>query len=161
MLDFHELYTRYVADVHRFALYLTGDAALADDITSEAFLRAWSSVGRIREATVKAYLFTIVRNVYLNELRRTSRHVELDDALRSPEVSQEERLDQQTALATVLRALRGLPEVDRAALLMRTQNEMSYEDIAQALELSLSSAKVKIHRARLKLATLLPKKVLP
>jgi RNA polymerase sigma-70 factor, ECF subfamily len=163
-MDFHDLYGRYAADVRRFALYLSGDEALADDITSETFLRAWSSVERIREATVKAYLFTIVRNLYLLEVRRSSRHVEfeaLEDALPSTERSQEERLDSQAALAMVLRALRTLPEVDRAALLMRTQNGMSYEDIAAALQLSLSSAKVKVHRARLKLASLLPRTVLP
>jgi RNA polymerase sigma-70 factor, ECF subfamily len=163
-MDFHDLYERYAADVRRFALYLSGNAALADDITSETFLRAWSSVERIRAATVKAYLFTIVRNLYLLELRRWSRQVKfeaLEDALPSTERSQEERLDSQTALATVLRALRTLPEVDRAALLMRTQNDMSYEDIAAALQLSLSSAKVKVHRARLKLASLLPRTVLP
>ena len=52
MTDFHELYTRYARDVHRFALYLSGDAALADDITSETFVRAWNSAAPIREATV-------------------------------------------------------------------------------------------------------------
>jgi DNA-directed RNA polymerase specialized sigma24 family protein len=41
-MDLHELYSRYAADVRRFALYLCGDEALADDITSETFLRAWS-----------------------------------------------------------------------------------------------------------------------
>jgi RNA polymerase sigma-70 factor (ECF subfamily) len=163
-MDFHDLYRRYAGDVRRFALYLSGNAALADDITSETFLRAWSSVERIREATVKAYLFAIVRNLYLLELRRSSRHVELesfDDVLQSTEGSQEDRLDRQTALAMLLRALRTLPEVDRAALLMRTQNGMSYEDIAEALQLSLSSAKVKVHRARLKLASLLSRTVMP
>jgi RNA polymerase sigma-70 factor, ECF subfamily len=161
MLDLHDLYSRYAADVRRFALYLTGDVALADDITSETFLQAWSSVGRIREATVKAYLFTIVRNLYLLEIRRSSRHVELKDALPARDNEPERHIDQQAAVATVFRALRTLPEVDRAALLMRAQNDMSYEEIAQALQLSLSSVKVKIHRARLKLATLLPKEVLP
>jgi RNA polymerase sigma-70 factor, ECF subfamily len=163
-MDFHDLYGRYAGDVRRFALYLSGNAALADDITSETFLRAWSSVERIREATVKAYLFAIVRNLYLLELRRSSRQVELeslDHPLQSTDRSQEDRLDRQTALAMVLRALRTLPEVDRAALLMRTQNDMAYEDIAEALHLSLSSAKVKVHRARLKLASLLPRTVLP
>src|SRR5438876_3724501 len=42
-VDFHDLYSRYARDVHRFALYLSGNPALADDITSETFLRAWSS----------------------------------------------------------------------------------------------------------------------
>jgi RNA polymerase sigma-70 factor (ECF subfamily) len=160
MLDLHDLYSRYAADVRRFALYLTGDRALADDITSETFLRAWNSVGRIREATVKAYLSTIVRNLYLLEIRRSSRHVELPDTLPSRVNEPERRLDQQAAVATVFRALRTLPEVDRAALLMRAQNDMPYEEIAQALQLSLSSVKVKIHRARLKLSELLPKDVL-
>jgi RNA polymerase sigma-70 factor (ECF subfamily) len=44
-----------------------------------------------------------------------------------------------------------LPEIDRAALLMRAQDQMSYEEISHALNLSVSAAKVKIHRARLKL----------
>ena len=61
----------------------------------------------------------------------------------------------------MLGALRQLPEVDRAALIMRAQDEMPYEEIAQALRLSLSSAKVKVHRARLKLAALIPRTVLP
>jgi RNA polymerase sigma-70 factor, ECF subfamily len=161
MMDFHDLYDRYARDVHRFALYLSCDPALADDITSETFLRAWSSTAPIREATVKAYLFAIVRNLYLLELRRSSRHVELMDSIPSTACSQDERIDQQTALATVLRALRDLPEMERAALLMRTQDGMSYEDIAHALQLSLSNAKVKVHRARLKLATLIPRTVQP
>ena len=161
MLDLDDLYSRYAADVRRFAVYLTGDVALADDITSETFLRAWSSVGRIRESTVKAYLFTIVRNLYLLEIRRSSRHVELQDALPSRANEPERHIDQQAAVAIVFRALRTLPEVDRAALLMRAQNDMLYEEIAQALQLSLSSVKVKIHRARLKLSALLPKEVLP
>jgi len=159
MADLHDLYARYARDVHRFALYLSGDPALADDITSETFLRAWSSAAPIREGTVKAYLFTIVRNLYLLELRRTSRHVELKDSLPSAARSQEDRIAQQSALASVLRALRDLPEVDRAALLMRTQDGMSYEEIAHALQLSLSSAKVKIHRARLRLSTHIPGKL--
>ena len=161
MLDFNELYARYVGDVYRFAVYLSCDATLAEDLTSEAFLRAWHSHEPIREATVKAYLFTIVRNLYLSELRRTSRHVELPETVPSSAPGPEDRLDQQTALGRVLRALRTLPEIDRAALLMRTQDGMSYEEIAQALQLTLSSAKVKVHRARLKLAALVPGAALP
>ena len=155
-MDFHDLYARYAKDVHRFALYLSCDPALADDLTSETFLRAWSSATPIREATVKAYLFTIVRNLYLMELRRTARHVELTDTIPSAAANQAQRLEQQSAIAAVLRALRELPEIDRAALLMRTQDGMGYEEIAQALQLSLANVKVKVHRARLKLAHLFP-----
>ena len=54
-------------------------------------------------------------------------------------------------LSAVLAALRRLSEVDRAALLMRVQEEMPYEEIAQALKLPVTTVKVKVHRARLKL----------
>lgn len=154
MRDFHDLYARYAGDVHRFATYLSGDPAMADDITSETFLRAWTSSSPIKEATVKSYLFTIARHLYFAETRRTARHDELADALPSGAPSAEDRVAHQASLARVLKALAQLPAVDRAALLLRTRDGLSYEDIAAALELSLSSVKVKVHRARLKLAAL-------
>jgi DNA-directed RNA polymerase specialized sigma24 family protein len=52
-MDLHDLYTRCAADVHRFALYISGNPALADDLTSETFLRAWSSASPIREASAR------------------------------------------------------------------------------------------------------------
>ncbi|HET9183328.1 MAG TPA: RNA polymerase sigma factor [Candidatus Angelobacter sp.] len=64
MTDFHSLYQSYAPQVQRFVLFLCGDASLADDITSDTFVRAWTARGKIREATVKAYLFTIARNLY-------------------------------------------------------------------------------------------------
>ena len=161
MTDFHQLYATYAPDVHRFALYLSGDPALADDITSETFLRAWSSSAPIREATVKSYLFTIARHLYLHELRRRGRHEELPEDLPSPAQSQEELSQQSSALAAVFAALRRLPERDRAALLMRAQDEMSYEEIGRALGLSAGAARVKVHRARLKIVSWVPKEVMP
>jgi RNA polymerase sigma-70 factor (ECF subfamily) len=55
-------------------------------------------------------------------------------------------------LRTVLAAMQQLPEIDRAALLMRGEDDMPYEEIARALGISAGAARVKIHRARLKLA---------
>ncbi|SRR6266540_2364690 len=68
-MDLHDLYSRYAADVHRFARYLGGEGTLADDLTSETFHRAWSSASPIRETTVKACLFT---KVTLERVRRFS-----------------------------------------------------------------------------------------
>jgi RNA polymerase sigma-70 factor (ECF subfamily) len=160
-MDLHDLYTRYAADVHRFALYLSGNQALADDLTSETFLRAWSAASPIREATVKAYLFTIVRNLYLSEMARSSRRVELTQDVPSPSPGQHDRLDSSTRLREAVKALRELPELERAALLMRTQDGMPYEEIAEVLRISVANAKVKVHRARVKLAVLIPGAVQP
>lgn len=158
MTEFHDLYVRYAGDVHRFVTYLTGDPAAADDITSETFLRAWTSSSPIREDTVKSYLFTIARHLVLKEWRRTARFEALPDDVAAALPSQATQVDAQseaqTTLRRVLKALRGMPAVDRAALLLRVRDGLSYEEIAAALDLSLSNAKVKVHRARLKLAAL-------
>ena len=160
-MDLQNLYSRYAADVRRFALYLCGNEALADDLTSETFLRAWSSSSPIRESTVKAYLFTIVRHLYLSELRRSSRQDVLTETLPSAAPAQDREFESVSTMRIVLQALRQLPEIDRAALLLRTQDQMPYEEIAQILNLSTANAKVKVHRARLKLAALIPRTVLP
>jgi RNA polymerase sigma-70 factor, ECF subfamily len=151
MLDFHTLYQSYAPQVHRFALFLCGDSTLADDITSEAFVRAWTSRGKIREATVKAYLFTIARNLYRDHLRRNNRLTELEESMPDSSPGLASRTEHKAELETVMAALKRLSEVDRAALLMRAQEGMSYEEIAHALDLPVTTVKVKVHRARLKL----------
>jgi RNA polymerase sigma-70 factor (ECF subfamily) len=152
MTDFSTLYKKYAPDVFRFALYLSGDRGQAEDITSETFVRAWTSRERIEVATVKAYLFTIARNLFLQGLRRKSRPVQLDRELPDPRASPYLQAEQKDQFRAVLRGLEELPEIDRAALLMRAQDGMAYEEISRTLGISLSSAKVKIHRARLVLA---------
>jgi len=139
--------------VYRFALYLSGNRHEAEDVTSETFVRAWTATVPIRTATAKGYLLTIARNLYLQRLGgRKHRHVALDDQLRDPRASTEARAEQNSELRVVLAGLQRLPEGDRAALVMRALDELPYEEIARALHISLSAAKVRVHRARLALA---------
>jgi RNA polymerase sigma-70 factor (ECF subfamily) len=152
MTGFGKLYKKYAPDVYHFALYLSGERGEAEDITSETFVRVWASSEPVRVATVKGYLFTIARNLFLQGLRKKSRHVALDEDLRDPQASPYAQAEQKAELRAVLAGLQQLPEIDRAAVLMRAFDEMPYEEIARALGISLASAKVKIHRARLALA---------
>jgi RNA polymerase sigma-70 factor (ECF subfamily) len=69
MLTFERVYRTYALDVFRFALWMTGDPAQADDITSETFVRAWTKREKIRTETLKAYLLAIARNFHLEEQR--------------------------------------------------------------------------------------------
>src|SRR5258708_34454713 len=136
MMDFHSLYQSYAPQVHRFVLFLCGDASLADDITSETFVRAWTARGKIRETTVKAYLFTIARNLHRDYLRRNTRLTELEESIPDPGASLQTRTEHKADLEAVMSALQELSKVARAALLMRAQEEMPYEEVAQALALS-------------------------
>jgi len=151
LVDFHSVYERYSRDVYRFALYLSGDSSLADDITQETFVRAWVTPGEIRGGTVKAYLLMIARNLYRAELKRGARQTVLDEALPDPKQGPEAVTSGRLELDAVLEALQTLPETDRAALLMHAQEGLSYAEIAAVLGRSLAAVKVKIHRARLKL----------
>jgi RNA polymerase sigma-70 factor (ECF subfamily) len=152
MTGFGALYTKYAQDVYHFALYLSGERGEAEDITSETFVRAWASSETIRVATVRGYLFTIARNLFLQGHRKRSRQVALDENLRDPQASPYAQAEQKAELRTVLAGLQKLPEIDRAALLMRAFDGMPYEEIARALGISLPAVKVKIHRSRLALA---------
>ena len=123
-MDFQSLYKKYAPAVRRFALYLCGDRALADDITSETFLRVWSTRGRIRELTVKSYLFAVARNVHRDLQRQGWRKVELDDKHTDKGASVHKRLEHRQELETVLAELQKLQEIDRAALLMRAVEQV-------------------------------------
>lgn len=146
-MTFEDLYRHYFADVHRFALYLSGNPAEAEDIASETFVRAWAADAPLRAQSLDAYLFTIARNLHRRGYRRRrldALAVEVPDEPPGPEREVAGRGE----LAATLAQLQMLPEVDRAALLMRAFHELSYEEIASALGISLPSAKVKVHRAR-------------
>jgi len=151
MAPIHDFYERYAADVYRFALHLSGKPAEAEDITADTFVRLWTTPGEIRTATVKAYLFTIARHLYLDRLRAQARFTGLDDAMPASTPSAEDRASARSEVAQVLLAIARLPEADRAALLMRA-NGLSYEEIAEAIGASVGAVKVRVHRARKRLS---------
>lgn len=150
------VYRAHAHDLRRFAVYLSGNAAVADDLVAEAFVRARTVRDRIEFSTVRGYLFAIVRNLFLQYRRREQRGQPLDDGLIDAGPRPDTRASDSDQLRVVLAALALLPEIDRAAVLMRADDGLPYEDIAAALGISVTSAKVRVHRARLKLAAVLP-----
>lgn len=154
MIDFQALYEKHAAEVFRFSYSLSGDRALAEDLTSETFIRMWTARDRVDLTTVTGYLLTIARHLYLQGIRRDRRQGALDhepaDAAPGPHALAEGRAE----LEAVLADLQTLAEPDRAALLMRAHDQMSYDEIAAALAIREGAAKVKVHRARKKLAEL-------
>jgi RNA polymerase sigma-70 factor (ECF subfamily) len=100
---------------------------------------------------VKSYLFAVARNVHRDLQRQGWRREGLDDKHTDPGASVHKRLEHGQELETVLAELQKLPETDRAALLMRALDEMPYEEIAAALDISPAAARVKVHRARARL----------
>ncbi len=152
---FHGLYDRYADDVYRFTYWLTGNPEEARDITSETFVRAWTAPEEPRMDTVKAYLFTIARNLHRKQWRRHSRLEALDEAMPDRAAQPDEAAARMDEFRRTMEAVQGLPEIDRTVLLLRAEQELSYEDISAATGLSVAAAKVKVFRVRAKLTALL------
>lgn len=152
--DFSVLYTRHARDVYRFSLYLSGDFALAEDLTAETFARAWVARERIRVGSVKAYLLMIARNLYRDVMRRRAEsrlpeNIEVVDQAPGPHAVAQARDE----LHQMLRALGKIPDHEREVLLMATVEGLSHQAIAVALDLSVEAVKVRVHRARVRLNT--------
>ena len=133
MLRFEELYVAYSPDVYRFANWLSGNSKEAKDITFETFVRAWLNFNNIQTETLKAYVFTISRNHYLESLRKKRNHLELKETHTDPSPRPEKVLKYQGELEQVRNTLQSLPEIDRSAFVLR---------------LSENAVKVKVHRVR-------------
>jgi RNA polymerase sigma-70 factor, ECF subfamily len=155
MITFHDLYTRYAPDVTRFAYWLCGNEQEAEDIAQETFVRAWTSSGTLRAPTLKAYLFTIARHIYLQQRKRESHQIDLSPELIDENPGPDALAETRAELDAVFGALKTFPEPDRSALILRAQDGLSYDEIARICGITVAAAKVKIHRARLKLAKLL------
>ena len=151
MANFKEMYQSYSSDVYHFAYWLTGDADEAEDITSETFVRAWINFKSIRTETLKAYLFTIARNFYLQQQRKKKRQADLDENHPDPAPGPEQMAEYKDDLHLAQSIMQRLPENDRTAFVLRVQHGLAYAEIARILALSEVAAKVKVHRVRKKL----------
>lgn len=150
-----ELYAAHAGAVLRFLRDLLGDPTLAADATQETFARAFRRLETVREGARKVgWLFGIARHVSLEymKLRRTARGRFSDDAELSNapcgRSSPEAHLLGLEAAARLSRALSELSEERRAALLLRVDHGLSYEEVASALGISVAKARVEVFRAR-------------
>jgi RNA polymerase sigma-70 factor, ECF subfamily len=147
MLSFHELYERHSRDVYRFALFLCGEPATAEDLTADTFVRAWTARGSIRDATVRAYLLTITRNLWRDRRRRDWRLVPLDDTIGERSVFQAQA-EHAIDLKWTEKLLALVANADREALLLYARDGLSYEEIGRRLGIAAGAVKSRIFRAR-------------
>lgn len=131
------------------ARYLLKDAAEAEDVCQEAFVKLWNHQDAIDPTKVKAWLMKVTRNGCLDRLRRRKPSEELgewhaDETAHGPQQgAEQEQLGQQ-----LRRSIEGLGEPYRSLVLLRDVQQNSYEEVAETLELSLAQVKVYLHRAR-------------
>ena len=155
MHEFEEMYRRHYPDVYRFALFLTGDAHGAEDLTADTFVRAWTARERLRHESVRSYLFTITRNLYRDQFRRARPVADIVDAIPDRAPAPDQQVDHARTLDRVHRHLDNVATGDRRALILYAVGEMSYQQIARSLGITIGAVKSRIARARAALSALM------
>jgi RNA polymerase sigma-70 factor (ECF subfamily) len=164
LVAFEELVDKYKQPIVNLMFRMVHDLEEAEDLAQNVFVRVFQSAKRY-EVTAKfsTWLFTIARNLCYNEIRRRSRHpaesidgsaMETDSdlparqfedvkAFSPPETFLQGELEEK-----IQEAVAALPEKQRLAIALCRQDELSYDEIAEVLECSVSATKSLIHRAR-------------
>jgi RNA polymerase sigma-70 factor (ECF subfamily) len=161
-MAFTELVEKYKQPVMNLVARTLRDQTEAEDLAQNVFVQVYKSAYRYKStAKFSTWLFTIARNLCLNEIRRRSRHPaeSLEGQSEQEDQPQRQFEDKKTFQPTenllqselaqkIEAALAELPENQRTAILLCRQEELSYEEIAEVLGTSLSATKSLIHRGR-------------
>jgi RNA polymerase sigma-70 factor (ECF subfamily) len=154
--QFAEIFDDVYPGLCRFLECLVGRNGVAQEIAQESFLRLFrAGLDVVPRSETRFWLYRVARNLALNELNRRSTQSRLKDSVanlfRRALPTPEEDFERAERNRIVIELIASLPEHQRAALLLREQEEMSYSEIARVLNISESKVKVDIFRARLRL----------
>lgn len=160
---FSVLARRHQHQVFTLAMRLAGDHDLAADISQEALLRAWRGIGSFRgDARFSSWIYRITVNVAWTQLSRRKRTQESPlevvenvaaplSSFESPELA----LESANLRGRLRRALLRLPQRSRVVVVLCDVYDWSHAQIAESLGISVSASKVRLHRARKRLRTIL------
>ena len=165
---FEELIERHQALVAGTVARMLSSNSDVEDIAQQVFIRVWKSARRyVPRAKFTTWLLKITRNLVFNELRRTKRHAHVplqsEPGAEDPPLKDETNLAPDTSLLeselqrTIEEAILQLPETQRLALVLRRYEQMSYEQIAEVLDLSVPAVKSILFRGRSELRSRLSK----
>jgi RNA polymerase sigma-70 factor (ECF subfamily) len=172
---FRELVRRHQEKVYRLALRLTRDDARAQDSMQDAFLQVFRKIGQFQEQSAfSTWLYRITVNAALMRMRSEKRHHEtsLDEAsprytdageFADPVDDWSEAVDDRASNAELAsyaaKAVDALPETYRSVFILRELEDLSTEEVASILDLTLPTVKTRLHRARLALRKALAERV--
>ena len=148
----------HIPSLRRYARMLTGDAWAADDLVQDTLERACSKWRLWRaDSDLRAWLFTVMHNVYVNQVRRAVRQSaagmaipveDLTHELTTPDTNSTDKIDLQ-------RCLLRLPEDQRVVLLLVTLEDLSYDDVARITGVPVGTVMSRLSRARSRLRSLM------
>jgi len=149
---FSELVCRHARGVRNVVYRMCGDVQIAEDAAQEAFLRAWLHFSAFRpQSSLRTWLYRIGINAATDLLRKQKRIApdDLQDLpLSDPEPGPEGWFSQEEQAALVQKAILSLPEAGRAVLVLREYEDLSYQEIADALDIPIGTVMSRLNYAR-------------
>ena len=138
--------------LRRYARALVGDRAAADDLVQDTLERAWSKLHLFQRGTdLRAWLFTVMHNVHVNQVRSARPTDELDEEM--PELAQRAAQGDALLIRDLERGIAALPVAQRQVLLLVALEDLSYEQTARVLDIPIGTVMSRLARAREKLRT--------
>ena len=145
-----------IPNLRAFAVSLCGNIDRADDLVQETLVKAWSNIGSFVEGTnLRAWLFTILRNIYYSEYRKRRREVADPDGTFAAKLATAPAQSGHMDLLDFRAALQQLPGDQREALILIGASGLSYEEAAGICGSAIGTMKSRVNRARSRLAEML------
>lgn len=145
--------------LYRLALRITLDKAEAEDIVQETLVRVWENSRQgFDRKSIKAFSLTVCRNLALDTARRAGHgNVTIDEDIEQLAAGMTDHSDAKERLALVRKLMDSLPEVQRSIMELRDIEGMTYQEIAEVMDISDSQVKVYLFRARNKIRDMVRK----
>ncbi|WGW05579.1 RNA polymerase sigma factor [Tropicibacter oceani] len=154
--DPREELVEHIPAMRAFAMSLTRNAALADDMVQDALVKAWTNIERFEAGTnMRAWLFTILRNTYYSHFRKRRREVEDGDGALAANLAQKPDHDGRLQMRDFNTAFAQLNEEQQEALVLVGAGGFSYEEAAETCGVAVGTIKSRVNRARARLAELM------
>lgn len=156
LADFKSALMEVTPHLRAFARSLCGDPVQADDLVQDALLKAWNARESYAENTsFKAWTFTILRNSFYSEKRRSWRSTGLEPGVAEATLVASDDPDKGLELVALRNALEHLPQDQREAIILIGAGGMAYEEAAEIVGCAVGTIKSRVSRARKALAELL------
>jgi RNA polymerase sigma factor (sigma-70 family) len=153
VMEFEQIYNTYFKSVYRYIRKLSGDEHIAEEITSETFLKAMKSIGDFRgECDMRVWICQIAKNTYYSYLKKSNRITSVDEtelqSIVDPNALIEEQIGIQDEAQQIRKILHTMPDPYKEVFMWRVFGELSFKEIGNLFNKTDNWACVTYHRAR-------------
>lgn len=143
------VFKEYAKSLHNYLFYKTGNAALAKDITQEAFTKLWQNCANVSLETAKGYVFKTANNLLINEYQHQKVVLKFQSIPKSDRSNEspEYLLEEKELKEKLESAIANLPEKQRVAFLLSRIEKKTYKEIAEILGISKQAVEKRIYKA--------------